>query len=72
MPALADVPAPQDCGIAMPPRGRRILRPNTGRGPHADRVEPLVLGRAGMIVHPAGYLKGLRASAEARDAPDSR
>ncbi|WP_435021941.1 adenosylmethionine--8-amino-7-oxononanoate transaminase [Tundrisphaera sp. TA3] len=48
-----------DCGMACLAEADRILAAHAGEVA-AVVVEPLVQGAAGMIVHPEGYLKGLR------------
>ena len=49
-----------DCSIACLGEVERVLTENRGEVA-ALVVEPLVQGAAGMIVHPDGYLQGLRA-----------
>lgn len=48
-----------DCGIACLGEVARLLEAHPGEVA-AVVVEPLVQGAAGMIVHPEGYLRGLR------------
>ncbi len=49
----------EECGIACLGEVEELLRAHPGEVA-AVVVEPLVQGAAGMIVHPEGYLKGLR------------
>lgn len=49
-----------DCALACLDEVDRVLQENAGEVV-ALIVEPLVQGAAGMIVHPEGYLQGLRA-----------
>lgn len=48
-----------DCGMACLAEAERLLEAHSGEVA-AVVVEPLVQGAAGMIVHPEGYLRGLR------------
>lgn len=55
-----------DCALACLAEVDRLLAAHPGEVA-AIVVEPLVQGAAGMIVHPAGYLRGLRELANAHD-----
>lgn len=56
----------ESCGIACLDEVDRLLKAHPGRVA-AVVVEPLVQCAAGMIVHPDGYLKGLRSLTETHD-----
>jgi adenosylmethionine-8-amino-7-oxononanoate aminotransferase len=55
-----------DCGTACLDALDRLLAEHAGEVA-AVVVEPLVQGAAGIVVHPEGYLKGLRAITEKHD-----
>ncbi len=57
---------PEDCGVACLQEVEKLLAAHPGEVA-AIVVEPLVQGAAGMIVHPEGYLRGLRELADRYD-----